>query len=261
MMQMVGYATTMPIYCCLHLFTSPAARNDRDAIRPRKLSPLDLKAIIPAFGLGYGVISLLFAYPFTSGNLRQWLCAVWQGFPHFVVGFQYLSVALCEKLSSSSSRQLGSRNFVQDRQALSKFYNFAFNVAASTQMLTFTILGAVKVCPQLFPHRAVETLSFTKVFIPGPFYSEQPMESIGTAAHSFYLYDQYSGSAAALIWATSLYIGSKKASLSWQSYVSLGWDVFRWSLIAGPGGALVRLLQHRDETVLSDGGVDEHKAL
>jgi hypothetical protein len=56
----------------------------KEAIRPRYLDPLDLKVVIPAFGIGYFLLCFLFAYPFSSGVVRQWCGAIWQGFPQFV---------------------------------------------------------------------------------------------------------------------------------------------------------------------------------
>jgi hypothetical protein len=38
-------------------------------------------------------------------------------------------------------------------------------------------------------------------------------------------------------------------------------DLARWSAVAGAGGALVRLLQHRDETVLLDTEAEQKKKL
>lgn len=98
-MQMFSYAATMPIYALIHIFTSSAATNDKEAIRPCYPAPLNLKVIIPAFSIECFLVSFLFANLFSSDVVRQWCGAIWQGFPQHVVLVQVLLV----KLVSSSS--------------------------------------------------------------------------------------------------------------------------------------------------------------
>ena len=257
-MQMFSYAATMPIYALVHIFTSSAATKSREAIRPRFLAPLDLKVIIPAFGIGYFLLSFLFTYPFSSGVVRQWCGAIWQGFPQYVVLVQVLLVKLFSS-SSPPAQPTGTRSPRDDYQALSGVYSFAFNVAATTQLFTFAALGGVKFFPSLFPRWATETLTFNNVFNPGPFYVSQPMTSMSSAMQTFFLYDQYAGSAAALIWGSYLYLGSMKREVAWRDFAWLGWDISGWFIVAGAGGALVRLLQRRDAALLLDAEAVEGK--
>jgi hypothetical protein len=257
-MQLFSYAVTMPTFALIHIFTSPAATNNKEAIRPRYLAPLDLKAIIPSFSIGYFLLCFLFAYPFSSDVVRQWCGAFWQGFPHFVVLVQFLLIKLFS-FSSPSSQQPEARSPRVDYQALLKVYSFAFNIAAATQLFTLAVLGGVKFFPGLFPDWATETLTFNNVFNPGPFYGFQPLKSMSSAMQTWFLYDQYTGSAAALIWGSYIYLGSRKTEVTWRDRAWLGWDISRWFVVAGAGGALVRLLQRRDEVLLLDGEADKGK--
>jgi hypothetical protein len=248
----------MPIYALVHIFTSSAATTNREAIRPRYFALLNLKVIIPAFGIGYFLLSFLFAYPFSSSVVRQWCGAIWQGFPQYVVLVQVLLVKLFSS-SSPPARPTGTRSPRDDYQALSKVYSFAFNIAAATQLFTFAVLGGVKFFPSLFPQWAIATLTFNNVFNPGPFYGSQPMHSMALAMQTFFLYDQYAGSAAALIWGSYLYLVSRKNEVAWRDRAWLGWDISRWFIVAGAGGALVRLLQRRDAALLLDAEAVEGK--
>ena len=257
---MFSYAATMPIFALIHIFTSTAATNNREAIRPRYLDPLDPKVVIPAFGIGYFLLCFLFAYPFSSGVVRQWCGAIWQGFPEFVVLVQYLLMKLFS-LSSPASKAAKARSLHDDNKALSKVYNFSFNIAAATQLFTLGVLFGVKFFPTIFPQWASETLTFNNVFNPGPFYGSQPMKSMASAMQTWFLYDQISGSAATLIWGSYLYLGSRKMEVTWRDRMWLVCDLARWSAVAGAGGALVRLLQHRDETVLLDSEAEQKKKL
>lgn len=249
----------MPIFALIHIFNSPAATNNREAIRPRYLTPLDLRVLIPSFTIGYFLLCFLFAYPFSSGEVHQWSGAIWQGFPQYVVFAQYLLIKLFSRFSSRASRQADIRFFRDEYQALSKVYDFAFNVAAATQLFTLAILGGVKISPGLFPPWAAESLTFDNVLNPGPFYGSQPMKSMAGAMQTWFLYDQYTGSAAALVWGSYLYLGTRKTVVTWRDRMWLGWDLLRWCSVAGAGGALVRLLQRRDEAVLLDDEVGEDK--
>jgi len=290
-MQMFGYGSIMPTYACLHLFTSSAAASTAAAIRPRSLAPIDLEAMVPAFGLGYFALSCLYAFPFPSGTLHQWLGAVWQGFPLHVVGWQHLFSKLLPRHSYSAPP--AARSWSRDYRALSDAYDFAFNVGAVAQLSVYGVLAAVRLAPSLFSRALADTLTLTDVFVPGPFHSYRKMDSMGCAMHTMFLYDQYAGSAAALIcqflvslsasfrepvsvagavclWASqlhdrantdscsvgavSLFVTSKQQSLTTGAAARLAWDIFRWVLLAGPAGALVRVVQLRDRTLLMDDG-------
>jgi hypothetical protein len=76
---------------------------------------------------------------------------------------------------------------------------------------------------------------------------------------TWFLCDQYTGSAAALTWGSYIYLGSRKTEVTWRDCAWLGWDVSRWFIVAGAGGDLVRLLQRRDEVLLLDGEADKGK--
>ncbi|KAH8898677.1 hypothetical protein GQ53DRAFT_836763 [Thozetella sp. PMI_491] len=258
LMQMFGYATIMPLYCSVHLLLSPTAGTHRESARPRYLTPLDLRAVAPAISLGYGGLTFLFAYPFASGDIRQWLCAVWQGFPLHVVGIQYILANTI--LPKTKSKQHLSRTLNQDVTALSSFYNFCFYVAASTQIFVFSVLGVVAVSPTLFPAYLAETLTVANVFVPGPWYSFRPMESMATEMHTMLLYDQYVGSMAGIIWAVILYSISRSSPLRFREQLFLGFDVLKWCVIGGPAGAVVRLLQRRDTQLLLQSNAPQKKA-
>jgi hypothetical protein len=70
--------------------------------------------------------------------------------------------------------------------------------------------------------------------------------------HDFFRWDQYVGSAAALLWGIVLDVTAMDRQADLQDYVSVGWDVLRWSALAGAAGALMQLLRRRDERLLSE---------
>ncbi|KAK0718563.1 hypothetical protein B0T26DRAFT_713602 [Lasiosphaeria miniovina] len=252
LMQIFGYAAVMPVYAALHLFGSPVAlaslgRPRARATALRHPSRFRLRVLVPAFALGYFLPSLLMGWPVSSPALHQWLNGLWQGFPLYVVASQQLFA----RLVAPAQQGHGA--------ILSRAYSWAFYTAAAVQLCTYAVILAAKATPGLFPSWAAEAFAFGAVFAPGPFHSSKPLSSMVAAMHDFYKWDQYVGSAAAITWAVCLDVSSQEAGVSLADWAILGWDVVRWSAIAGPAGALVRLLQRRDGRVLLEDTVVEDK--
>jgi len=251
----------MPLYCTAHLCISlTAVTNTRqpfpqttkprqalaEAILPRNPASLTLDVLIPAFSLGYFVPSLLMSWPVSSSTLHQWLGAVWQGFPLLVVLFQHLFLRFTRPSSEHPA------------EILSRAYNWTFNVAITTQFFAYAVILLAKIYPKLFPDAISAAFTFTSVFMPGPFHSTTPMVSMATAAHNMFKWDQYVGSTAALLWGITLEAASR--DMGPASWVLLGWEVLRWTALAGPAGAVVKLLQRRDREILRGQAPVESKA-
>ncbi|GAB1315304.1 hypothetical protein MFIFM68171_05514 [Madurella fahalii] len=241
-MQTCGYAITMPIYGAVQLFISPtfvsSGKALATAVVPQNASHFDLGVLVPAFFVGYFLPTLLMSLPL-SPAVHQWLGATWQGFPLYVVACQHLFARLVNVAPQSNA------------EVLSRAYNWAFNIAAVTQLCTYALILAVKTAPGLFPSWAQAAFSFSSVFRPGRFYSTEPLPSLATAMHDFFKWDQYVGSVAAITWGIALYLTSRKSNLSWRAWATLSWNILWWSVLAGPAGALMRLLQRRDEAIVS----------
>jgi hypothetical protein len=243
-MQTFGYAATMPLFAAVHLFTSPtfisSGRTLAKANNLRNPTGFELRVLIPAYFVGYLVPTLLMSWPVSSPSLHQWFGALWQGFPLYVVIYQKVFAHLVEPTQRS------------DIETLSDAYDWAFKIASATQVSTYAIIIAAKTFPGLLPKYAAEAFTFTSVFAPGPFHSNQPLTSMGSAMHDFFKWDQYTGSAAALVWGSVLDVTSREGSITFFDLLKLSADILRWTALAGPGGALVRLLQRRDKAVLSE---------
>jgi hypothetical protein len=243
-MQTFGYAATMPLYAAIHLFTSSTFTSSGKALakanKLRNPTSFDLRVLIPAFSIGYLVPTLLMSWPLSSSSLHQWFGALWQGFPLYVVIYQQVFARVVRPPPQG------------DVETIFRAYNWAFNVAAATQVSTYAIIIAAKTFPDLAPKWAAGAFTFSSVFAPGPFHSNKPLTSMAAATHDFFKWDQYTGSAAALVWGLALDVTSRKGFMSLYDWLKLGIDILRWSALAGPGGALVRLLQRRDKAIISE---------
>ncbi|KAH7165291.1 hypothetical protein EDB81DRAFT_249573 [Dactylonectria macrodidyma] len=244
LMQTFGYGLVVPVFFILHLVVSSRS-SLTDTVRLR--DPTSLHTVAPAFTLGYFVPSFLLAYPFAHAGVRQWANVVWQAFPLHVVLCQAVFTAVVKRTS------LGQDAFTSpvqlDRRALSRAYGFAWNVAVTGQLCTYAVLFTASIDPGLFPAGVARTLSFAEVFFPGLPHSSAPMTSPAAVVHDFFRYDLYVGSAAALVWA--VYLLSQVRPSGAEERANLTRGVVMSLCLSGPGGALVALLQHRDETVLA----------
>ena len=257
-MQGLGYGFVMPVYAIVHLLTSQTAI----AISPQLATAIRTKDLVSVKTLsssivgGYILPSILMTVPLSSAVLHQWFGGLWQGAPVWVTLLQHCFACLprnsdqasSKKGQPAQSKQLASQDRSGEMISLYRAYVFAFAVSAVTQLATFGIIGATKLFPRLFSH----TLTFSDVFIPPKFYSVAPMKNMAIGIQNFFQYDQYVGSAAAIVWAAALHRKARKESMSLKHWIWLVGEVLGMSLIAGPGGALVSVMWNRDERIISD---------
>ena len=105
---------------------------------------------------------------------------------------------------------------------LSRVYSFAFICCVASQLGPLMVTLAVAVCPAVFPPHLRAAWAVTEVFAPPPFYTSETMRSMGAAMHGFFQYDQYVGSTAAVIWASALYVNSRRTPLNGKGWVRFG---------------------------------------
>ncbi|KAH6678746.1 hypothetical protein B0J14DRAFT_635823 [Halenospora varia] len=179
----------------------------------RPRSTNELDDLIPSMILGYVVPTLLMAIPFPSLVLHQWLGGFWQGYPVWVTPIQY-GIGFC------SFQSFKWRSDVSDR---------------NLKAVPNSVLGP---CSQYldFPKR----LSSATILVM----------AIGIL--NFSHHDQYVGSTAAIVWAATLWVKVCKQGMSLKKWLWLVGKIFRISIVAGPGAAVVSLIWNRDELILHE---------
>lgn len=258
LMQSTGYGFIMPLYGIFHLLTSrTAGRVDRtlaQAIRVPDLTALKTLPWSPT--IDYIIPTILMAIPLQSNTTHQWLGGFWQIFPvwvtflQYVFRFFYVKPRVKRESKESNKNLKGAITRTHQQYVLHNAYLFSFLTSAVCHLGTLAIVGARWLTPVLFSPLAQDTLSFREVFIPPPFYLCAEMKSMAAGINNFFQYDQYIGSAAAIVWAVALNINSRKCPLSCRGWVELAIEIVGSSIVAGPGGALVALMWHRDERLL-----------
>ncbi|CAM1509542.1 Fc.00g032810.m01.CDS01 [Cosmosporella sp. VM-42] len=250
--QLNGFGLVGPIFFIVHLIITSRSTT-ADAVRLR--DPASLYSVIPGFCFGFVLLTGLMAYPFSNTNVQQWCNAMWQIWPVFVVVIQTLFTWVAKRTSIGQKATVSKTQL--DREALDHAYTFAWNVAITTQLATLAllILGPRTIpdpLPSYISENFATSLEISRVFFPLSPHDTRPAPSGATAMHSFFLWDLYSGSIAAFIWVIYLLSNVKPIwSSSGEEKAELGRGIITSLLFAGPGGALVALLQHRDEMVLA----------
>ncbi|TVY64697.1 Citreoviridin biosynthesis protein D [Fusarium oxysporum f. sp. cubense] len=251
--QSLGFGFVAPLYFVIHLiFTAGSPRSESVHLRDY----LCLHTVVPSFMLGYIVPCIFMAYPFSNFNVRQWANAVWAIAPVYIFTLQAAFTVVLKRLSVGQDAH--KPKVVLDKIALSHAYSFAWNVAVIGQMTTYAVLTTASLLPSIFPSGIAESLSMNRVFIPDAApHSYKPMSSAAAAMHNFLIYDFATGSVAALVWALQQLLEVKPELRAGEERTNLVRGVVTSVLLSGPGGAVVALMQHRDESVLSAEGKAE----
>lgn len=273
-MQAASYGCTMPLYAMIHLTTSSVADEVgpglSEAVSTSNL--LELSALPQALILAYVIPAILMSVPIFSNPVHQWFGGLWQGTPLFTMLLQKVLAAGLAKqrrprdirngqnMFQSGSKQLPTRRISQspaslargyEKDLLAKAYLFAFVWCVISQVIPLVLIAAVHLKPSAFPSRLHESWTIFNVFAPPPFWSTDMVESMATGMHNFFLYDQYVGSTAAIIWSSALYVNSRETPMKAKSWAKLAFVIAALSISTGPAGAVVWLMWERDRFVLS----------
>ncbi len=244
-MQSIGYGIIMPVYCGAHLLVSPTALSDssqlQESIRPRHHPTLS--ALPWSIMCGYILPAAMMSIPWFSPKFHQYLVAVWQVSPVWIVALQYVFSRVSR--FHPSPRQLSS---VSGLEILDQVYRFAFVLASLTHYIA---LGVVAL--RCFPARTAgpggHAVTFQEVFRSFNFRSGAQISDMVQGAHGFFQYDQYLGSIAAILWATTLRFNVRNKSMSARQWAHLAFEIVAYTLVAGPTGSLLMLLWARDVQV------------
>ncbi|KAI2462736.1 hypothetical protein F4781DRAFT_441994 [Annulohypoxylon bovei var. microspora] len=276
LMQATSYGGTMPIYATIHLLTSPAAQDAgpllSEATSISKLA--ELWALPQAFMLGYVIPAVLMSVPLFSNPVHQWFGGLWQGSPIFsmliakllAVGFATnppsQNISHSKKLSHPTGKQplnspqspvslARAQEKAREKDLLARAYLFAFFWCVVSQLVPLVLIMAVHIYPSAFPSRLREAWTIFNVFLPPPFWSTEKMTSMATGMHDFFLYDQYAGSTAAIVWTLGLYLNSRTTSMKLINWAKLATTIAALIVFTGPAGAAVWLMWEREQLLLS----------
>lgn len=273
LMQAASYGCTMPLYAIIHLTTSPVAEEaGQTLLEAVPTSSLQELAVLPqALVVGYVIPAILMSVPLFTNPVHQWFGGLWQGSPLWAMLLQKLWASKLKiqpvshdirtngRISQSGPKEPPARSSrspsfslrVEEKGLLANAYLFAFVWCALSQIIPLVLIAAVRLRPSAFPSYLYDAWTITKVFVPPPFWSTKKMESMATGMHDFFLYDQYVGSTAAIVWATALYVNSRERPMKMNNWAKLAFVITALSVSTGPAGAVVWLMWERDRFLLS----------
>ncbi|XXG96399.1 hypothetical protein Hte_002681 [Hypoxylon texense] len=263
----------MPLYAMIHLTTSPAAEDIGPALLDAvpTTNSLELSVLPQALVVGYVIPAVLMSVPLFTNPVHQWFGGLWQGSPLWSMLLQKLFASrLKRQLQSHDIRNRGKTPQsslkgsptryspspvcsakAEEKGLLARAYLFAFIWCVLSQIIPLILIAAVRLRPSAFPSHLYDAWTVVKVFAPPPFWSTKKMESMATGMHDFFLYDQYVGSTAAIVWSTALYVNSREMPMKTKSWAKLAFVITALSVCAGPAGAVVWLMWERDRLLLS----------
>ncbi|KAE9378556.1 hypothetical protein N431DRAFT_302783, partial [Stipitochalara longipes BDJ] len=242
--QILSYAFTMPLFCLTHLLASRTAmRLDGMAFRIGNLVVLDTLPTVLL--IGYFVPALLYAIPLPQEltALHQWFGGLWQGFPLYITLVQliirvwYHSISVPDTQPSAATKDF-------EINSLRKAYYFALSSCVVTHTPSY-IIGLVNMLsPTLNKFIGLKDVSVSAVFAPQPFYLFNPV-NMADGIHYLLIYDQFFGSAAALVWASAINIDIS-TNLGIAHILIFLCKIVGYTLLSGPAGAMLWLFWDRD---------------
>lgn len=247
-MQVCTISNVFPLYCVAHLITSYFQPRP-DSVRFR--DPDRLVAVLPALIPGYFFVTALVGAPFESGSARQWITALYQLYPVYVVFFQFLATKVVNRLSLGQY-QLAMRAETE-RDTLRHVYDVAWNLAAFTQLTTYLVLATAAVRPALFSEAVAVRLTWSEAFVPTKLpHSAARWTTAADTVHNVYLYSLLVLSVTSVVWAYALFRQGRLGNAARDGhFADTAWGMLRAAAIAGPSGAVVGLLRERDEAVFA----------
>lgn len=230
----------MPIYCAVHLWTSPTAAladKKKSTTESMIFNPTAVRFLPVSVTVGYTVPSILMALPspiFISHDLHQVFIALWQLFAVWIGLCQLILPRIISPSNQSSN----------SREVLKGAYTFAMTLTLVINVATIALVGF----SSSFPWGSQEPFfqKMLSVFVPIPLTEAVTPDTLGKGCLALLQYDVYFACAATLLWALSLYGVVNKKGFSFSSVLKL----LCASVVLGPGGTSLLVMWQRDEHLL-----------
>ncbi|KAK2749202.1 hypothetical protein FQN57_006817 [Myotisia sp. PD_48] len=247
------------IFYCIYLSTSPTVlRKGRLSAQDRlSVAVFSSELVLLPFSLtlGYIIPSIFFGLP--SPNVisyasHQAAIAVWTPFAVWVGVSQRVLSTISSTIfpSKKSSTQLPSDIAASSLCALRYVYGFFFIGSALVHIATVTISITAVLFPMIFAPGYAEFFHPSHLLFPS---NLSHVDTIGKGVQNFMQWDQIIGYSSVLIWAGTMYWNGHVGKLSGlKDFILVTARVLLYTVLAGPGGAALALLWHRDERVLGE---------
>lgn len=267
--QNITWTVTLPLWCILHICTSPTARTKHpDSAKQWRLgflmsSDIMTRSIPMITALSFVGPAFFMSLPspaIISGNAHYWWMLVWQMFP-----ITYSILQTMVSMLFTKKQQKGTENSTETQatiKSMSWIYSIIFTIAfASHLSILLVAITPPAVGPTLL-QGLFNQVTLAKVFLPG--FSTPTVDYTATpipdelAPLSIFLlkWDVIGGGIAQVLWSAYLY----HTALSEQnSLIQTLRKAIEWTAIAGPSGATTVMLWERDALVAFSASQDGDK--
>lgn len=266
LIENVSMAFIAPVWCLLHLATSPTAKAGSSAATPAHrikflVHPAETSVLPWAVLVGAGIPTLgaLLGSPEPTTPIyhsRQFWLIARQFHPLSTAIVQPLLSRLLGPGASSTPKTSGQRDIAVAR-SLRGVYRIATYLSMVPHVTMLTLTGCAYFAPSILADEYAVAFHPAQVY---PFYAFwiNPTAKVGSVAEGaakFLVWDETISSASILIWAWALNrntlplapeTGANRGSgffLAWVKTLAM-------VILGGPGAAAVALIQERDEVVL-----------
>lgn len=260
MCQTFSYTVITPIYCSLHIFTSPTASPSAsardvlpaDAAEPRILLLSNAAAFfVPCLGMALPAPSVV------SAATHYNSIAIWQFFPLLCSLFQRTATRI---RILSTSRPFPSPRPVVPSTAV--VYRAVLAITVTSHLALWDLaLTPSSAIPPTWPPTASKILADVTVasaILPPSLYSPPSVvdmaQPLAPLAHFFLIWDVYCGSVALLLWAAYLRRAAAPPAADGFGWTELVTRSLGWTAVGGPVAAAAVLLWERDEVLVRRDG-------
>ncbi|KAL8762938.1 MAG: hypothetical protein Q9184_001160 [Pyrenodesmia sp. 2 TL-2023] len=249
-MQNAAFAVVIPLYCAIHLATSPTVWSGKQL--DYLVDSLRLKCIPCSMAFGFVLPAAFMALPapsIVSHERKQLFIAIWQAFPIWVGILQELFPLLWSSLFGEVVIERTRNHTINSMRTV---YGILLGFALVTRVSAWTISLSSVLFPSIFAPDTVHLLNPSSVFRPLAASPLVKMSSIAAGGLQFLQYDDMVGGAACVFWSTALYVSVAERK-SVHGWVSLMVKSILIAALAGPEGFAVAALWARDEIVFEAG--------
>lgn len=257
-MENVAYGAIIPLYCFVHLCSSPTVTANSQTLAIQKRSLLvhpSALAILPwSIGLGAGIptLMMLLSSPEKDASFFRarstWIILrmahpVWTFLCH--LGLSIL-------IPPAATAPPGEKRERQVLVALQRFYTLASSLAVVSHVGVIVAVLVPRVSSQFFSREYQSTLTLANVFRPPSVWSTSRVSSVGEGVAIFLKWDELVAVVSILVWALSLNLHGLMGKVASRSPGTILLTSLRMTLLGGPAAAAVSAIMQRDKIILEE---------
>lgn len=256
LMENVAIAIVIPLYCLVHLMTSPTASSatqTSDAVQRRNLlvHPSALGILPWSIMIGAGVPTLLMLLSSSTDKSFSrardlWIILriyhpLWTFIAHL-----FLSIVIPPATAAPPGRDREK----QVSRALRHVHNITQYVAVIPHIAVISISLASTIAPQCMAVETRGVFAIGNIFRLSSLRTSGLVNSVEEGVAIFLSWDEFVGTISILTWALALNIGGRRGNRQASDIFGTVAKTIMWIAIGGPAAAAVYLIGERDMSTL-----------